>query len=81
MSSEEERELAEVRMIEEGLRKAYDGDAKGVADAFSSLKDFAVQLIDLDLTAENEIDAKALIIAMGDIGRMTAEKRMRNNFV
>ncbi|AAM04831.1 predicted protein [Methanosarcina acetivorans C2A] len=76
MSSVDERELAEVRMIEEGLRKAYDGDAKGVVDAFSSLRDFAVQLIHLDLTAENELDAKALIIAMGDIGKLTAEKRM-----
>lgn len=76
MSSVDERELAEVRMIEEGLRKAYDGDSKGVMDAFSALRDFAVQLIHLDITAEYELDAKALIIAIGDIGRVTAENRM-----
>lgn len=76
MSSVDERELAEVRMIEEGLRSAYDGDAERVIKAFNGLRDFAVQLVHLDITAEYELDAKALIIAMGDIGRETAEKRM-----
>lgn len=76
MSSVDERELVEVRMIEEGLRSAYGGDTEGVVEAFRGLRDFAVQLINLDITAEYELDAKALIIAMGDIGRETAEKRM-----
>jgi hypothetical protein len=76
MSSVDERELAEVRMIEEGLRSAYDGDTEGLIKAFSSLRDFAVHLVHLDITAEHELDAKALIIAMGDIGRETADKRM-----
>lgn len=76
MSSVDERELAEVRMIEEGLRSAYDGDTEGVVEAFRGLRGFAVQLIHMDITAEHELDAKALIIAMGDIGRETAEKRM-----
>lgn len=76
MSSVEERELAEVRMIEKGLRSAYDEDAEGVIEAFNGLKDFAVHLVHLDITAEYELDAKALIIAMGDIGRETAEKKM-----
>lgn len=76
MSSVEGRELAEVRMIEEGLRSAYDGDAEGVIKAFNGLRDFAVNLIHLDITAEYELDAKALIIAMGDIGRETAERKM-----
>ncbi|WP_269850155.1 hypothetical protein [Methanosarcina horonobensis] len=76
MSSVDERELAEVRMIEEGLRSAYDGDAERVVEALSRLRDFAVQLVHLEITAEYELDAKALIIAMGDIGRETAEKRM-----
>ncbi len=79
MSFADERELAEVRMIEEGgLRSAYDGgDTEGgVIKAFSSLRDFAVYLVHLDITAEHELDAKALIIAMGDIGREAAQKRM-----
>lgn len=76
MSSVEERELAEVRMIEEGLRSAYDGDVEGVIEAFKGLRDFAVNLVHLNITAEYELDAKALIIAMGDIGRETAERRM-----
>jgi hypothetical protein len=76
MSSVNERELAEVRMIEEGLRSAYDGDTERVIKAFSGLRDFAVNLVHLDITAEYELDAKALIIAMGDIGRETVEKRM-----
>lgn len=76
MSSVEERELAEVRMIEEGLRSAYDGDSERVIKAFNGLRDFAVNLVNLDITAEHELDAKALIIAMGDIGRETAERKM-----
>lgn len=76
MSAVDERELAEVRMIEEGLRSAYDGDSERVIEAFNGLKDFAVHLVHMDITAENELDAKALIIAMGDIGRETAERGM-----
>lgn len=80
MSFADERELAEVRMIEEGgLRSAYDGgDTEGgVIKAFSSLRDFAVYLVHLDITAEHELDAKALIIAMGDIGREAAQKEWK----
>lgn len=76
MSSVEERELAEVRMIEEGLRSAYDGDSERVIEAFNGLRGFAINLVHLDITAEYELDAKALIIAMGDIGRETAERGM-----
>jgi hypothetical protein len=76
MSSVDERELAEVRKIEEGLRSAYDGDSEGVIVAFKDLRNFTVDLVHLEITAENELDAKALIIAMGDIGRETAEQRM-----
>ncbi|HOW13482.1 hypothetical protein [Methanosarcina sp.] len=76
MSPVEERELAEVRMIEEGLRSAYEGDSERVIEALKCLRDFAVHLVHMDITAEHELDAKALIIAMGDIGRETADKRM-----
>jgi hypothetical protein len=72
----DESELAEVRAIEEGFKKAYDGDTKGTIEAIDELRNFAVKLSYLNATAENELDAKALVIALGDIGRVAAEKGM-----
>lgn len=76
MYSADERELDEVRVIEEGLGAAYDRNTKRVVEAFDKLKEFALRLIYLDFSAEHELDAKALIVAMGDIGKITAENRM-----
>jgi len=72
----DESELAEIREIEEGFKKAYDGDAKGTVEAVDKLRDFAVRLIYLNATAENDLDVKALMIAIRDIGRVAAERRM-----
>lgn len=75
-SSVNENELDEVRTIEEGFKKAYSEDLKGTVEAIDKLRDFAFQLIHLDADAENELDIKALIISIGDIARVAAEKRM-----
>jgi hypothetical protein len=74
----DDNELAEVRAIEEGFKRAYDEDPKGTAEAINELRDFAVRLIRLKATAENELDAKALIIAIGDIARAAAENQMES---
>jgi hypothetical protein len=49
----DDNELAEVRAIEEGFKRAYDEDPKGTAEAINELRDFAVRLIRLKATAEN----------------------------
>ncbi len=72
----DESDLAEVRAIEEGFKKAYDEDSKGTSEAIDKLKDFTIRRINQEVTAENELDAKALLIATGDIGRIAAEKGM-----
>ena len=76
MSSVNEHELDEVRTIEEGFKKAYEGDLKGTVDAIDKLRDFTLQLIHMNVTAENELDIKALMISIGDIGRVAAEMKM-----
>ncbi len=78
MSSVNERELDEVRTIEEGFKKAYDQDVEGTVEAVDRLRDFAFQLIHMDVTAENELDIKALMISIGDIGRVAAEMGMES---
>jgi hypothetical protein len=78
MSYIDEGELAEVRAIEEGFKKAYDDDLKGTVEAIDKLRDFTLRLIYLSATAENELDAKALIISIGDIGRVAAENNMES---
>ena len=72
-----ENELDEVRTIEDGFRKAYSGDQRGTIEAINRLRDFVFQLIHLDANAENELDLKALIISIGDIARVAAEKEMQ----
>jgi len=72
----DESDLVEVRAIEEGFKKAYDEDSKGTSEAINKLRDFTIRRINQEVTAENELDAKALLIATGDIGRVAAEKRM-----
>jgi ribosomal protein S11 len=76
MSYVNENELDEVRTIEEGFKKAYDQDTKGTVEAIDKLRNFAFQLIHLNVSAENELDIKALVISIGDIGRAAAEMRM-----
>ena len=76
MSYVNENELDEIKTIEEGFKKAYDQDAKGTIDAVDRLRNFAFQLIHMDAVPENEIDIKALVISIGDIGRVAAEMRM-----
>ncbi|HII01834.1 TPA: hypothetical protein HA351_09390 [Methanosarcinaceae archaeon] len=76
MSSEEQRSLDEIRGIEEGLKAAYTRNTKEAVEAFDRLRDFAIRLIYLNVTAEHELDAKALIVSIGDMGKITAEHRM-----
>jgi len=76
MSSENGRELDEVRGIEGGFKAAYARDTKEAVEAFDRLRDFAIRLIYLDVTAEHELDAKALIVSIGDIGKITAKQSM-----
>lgn len=71
-----ENELDEVRTIEEGFKKAYSEDIRGTIQAVNKLKDFAFQLIHQDANAENEMDIKALVISIGDIAKVAAEKGM-----
>lgn len=76
MSYVNENELDEVRTIEEGFKKAYSQDANGTAEAVEKLRKFTSQLIHMKAVPENEIDVKALIISIGDIGRVAAEMKM-----
>jgi hypothetical protein len=76
ISSVNENELDEVRTIEDGFKKAYSEDLKGTIKAIDKLKDFAFQLIHQETDAENELDIKALVISIGDIARVAAEKGM-----
>lgn len=76
MSYVNENELDEVRTIEEGFKKAYDQDAKGTLEAVEKLRNFTFQLIHMKAVPENEIDIKALMISIGDIGRVAAETKM-----
>jgi len=54
MSYINENELDEVRTIEEGFKKAYDQDTKGTVEVIDKLRNFAFQLIHLNVSAENE---------------------------
>jgi hypothetical protein len=76
MSYVNERELDEVRTMEEGFKKAYSHDTEGTIEAVEKLRYFALQLVPLNVTAENELDIKALTISIGDIGRVAAENNM-----
>jgi hypothetical protein len=76
VSSVGENELDEVRAIEEGFIKVYNEDSRGTSEAIGKIKNFAISLIHLRPTPENEVDAKALTISIGDIGRVAAEKRI-----
>lgn len=76
MYSLDEGELDESRIIEAGIMAGNMRDTKGVVEAFEKLKAFTVKLIYLNTTGEHELDAKAVIIAMGDIGELVAENRM-----
>lgn len=76
ISSVNENELDEVRTIEDGFKKAYSEDLKGTIKAIDKLKDFAFQLIHQDADAENELDIKALVISIGDIAKVAADKGM-----
>lgn len=71
-----ESELDEVRAIEEGFKKVYDEDSEGTAEAIGKIRDFAISLIRFNPTVENELDAKALMISIGDIGRVAVEKKI-----
>lgn len=74
----DEDELADIRAIEEGFKKAYEGDSKGTSEAIGKLRDLTLQFLNLEVNAENELDVKALLIAIGDIGRAAAEKKMES---
>ena len=69
---ENQRDLEEVRGIENGLKAAYARNTKETVEAFERLRDFAIRLVYLNVTAEHELDAKALIVSIGDIGKITA---------
>ncbi|MGB9927562.1 MAG: hypothetical protein ACPK85_04075 [Methanosarcina sp.] len=71
-----ESELDEVRAIEEAFKKAYDEDSEGTAKAVGKIRDFAINLIRFKPTLENELDAKALMISIGDIARVAAERKI-----
>jgi len=76
MSYVNENELDEVRTIEEGFKQAYSKDPEATIAALDKLRDFTFILIHMDATPENEVDIKALVISIGDIGRVAAEMRM-----
>jgi hypothetical protein len=69
-------ELDEVKTIEEGFKKAYNQDARGTIEAIEKLRNFTLQLIHMKAVPENEIDVKALVISIGDLGRVAAETGM-----
>lgn len=69
-------ELEEVRAIEEGFKKAYDQDPRGTIEAIEKLRNFTFQLIHMEATPENDIDVKAFVISIGDLGRVAADTGM-----
>ncbi|MDD2438681.1 MAG: hypothetical protein PHD41_00435 [Methanosarcinaceae archaeon] len=71
-------ELDEYKIIEAGIRAANLQDTKGVVEAFAKLKTFTIRRISFNIKKEHEIDVKAVIIAMGDLGKLVAEKRMES---
>lgn len=69
-------ELDEVRTIEEGFKKAYEQDPRGTIEAVEKLRNFTFQLIHMEATPENDIDVKAFVISIGDLGRVAADTGM-----